>query len=228
MPLHKTLRLSKALLSLLAFSGLFANPAEADEPKPKPENTITIQPGEPVPPPKFERPPRFWIADVTDRSGNPQPLLVMKERGGVFLDKQPTAIVKDALEQSLKAANLLAADAASADLVLRVYLFHFGLASGSALDFFGKVEFSTMVKNPKTGESLEVKAVGTSIANGAIRKKNMQKNVEENIEAALRDATRNFLRGTQLKEAVASLAKGSDVVPVAAPAPAEPPKPQLR
>jgi len=228
MPLHKTLRLSKALLSLLTFSGLFANPAEADEPKPKPENTITIQPGEPVPPPKFERPPRFWIADVTDRSGNPQPLLVMKERGGVFLDKQPTAIVKDALEQSLKAANLLAADAASADLVLRVYLFHFGLASGSALDFFGKVEFSTMVKNPKTGESLEVKAVGTSIANGAIRKKNMQKNVEENIEAALRDATRNFLRGTQLKEAVASLAKASDVVPVAAPAPAEPPKPQLR
>jgi hypothetical protein len=155
-------------------------------------------------------------------------MLVMKERGGVFLDKQPTALVKDALDQSLKAANLLAADAASADIVLRVYLFHFGLASGSVLDFFGKVEFSTMVKNPKTGESLEVKAVGTSIANGAMRKKNMQKNVEENIEAALRDATRNFLRGTQLKDAVATLTKGSDVVPVAAPAPAEPPKPQPR
>jgi len=178
MPLRGTLRLSIALLSLVVFSGLTTHPAQADEPKPKPENTITIQ-LEPVPPPKFERPPRFWIADITDRSGNPQPLLVMKERGGVFLDKQPTAIVKDALEQSLKAANLLAADAASADLVLRVYLFHFGLASGSALDFFGKVEFSTMVKNPKTGESLEVKAVGTSIANGAMRKKNMQKNVEE-------------------------------------------------
>jgi hypothetical protein len=155
-------------------------------------------------------------------------MLVMKERGGVFLDKQPTALVKDALDQSLKAANLLAADAASADIVLRVYLFHFGLASGSVLDFFGKVEFSTMVKNPKTGESLEVKAVGTSIANGAMRKKNMQKNVEEDIEAALRDATRNFLRGTQLKDAVATLAKGSDIVPVAAPAPAEPPKPHPR
>src|SRR5262245_35221276 len=228
MPLRKTLCLSIALLSLLAFFDLIIQPAQADEPKPKPENTISIQPGEPVPLPKFERPPKFWIADITDRSGNPQPLLVMRERGGVFLDKQPTAIVKDALEQSLKAANLLAADAASADLVLRVYLFHFGLASGSALDFFGKVEFSTMVKNPKTGESLEIKAVGTSIANGAIRKKNMQKNVEENIEAALRDATRNFLRGTQLKDAVATLAKGSDVVPVAAPAPAEPSKPQPR
>ena len=226
MPLRGILRLSVALLSLVVFSGLTTHPAQADEPKPKPENTITIQ-AEPVPPAKFERLPKFWIADVTDRSGNPQPLLVMKERGGVFLDKQPTAILKDALEQSLKAANLLAADAASADLVLRVYLFHFGLASGSALDFFGKVEFSTMVKSPKTGESLEVKAVGTSIANGAMRKKNMQKNVEENIEAALRDATRNFLRGTQLKEAVAALAKGSDV-PGVAPAPVEPPKPQPR
>jgi hypothetical protein len=228
MPLRGTLRLSIALLSLVALSGLRVQPAQADEPKPKPENTISIQPGDPVSPQKFEHPPKFWIADITDRSGNPQPLLVMKERGGVFLDKQPTAIVKEALEQSLKAANLLASDAPSADLVLRVYLFHFGLASGSALDFFGKVEFSTMVKNPKTGESLEVKAVGTSIANGAVRKKNMQKNVEENIEAALRDATRNFLRGTQLKEAVATLAKGAELAPVAAPAPVEPPKPQPR
>ncbi len=228
MPLRGTLRLSIALLSLVALCGLTVQPAQADEPKPKPENTITIQPGEPVPPQKFERSPKFWIADITDRSGNPQPLLVMKERGGVFLDKQPTAIIRAALEQSLKAANLLAADAASADLVLRVYLFHFGLASGSMLDFFGKVEFSTMVKNPKTGESLEVKAVGTSIANGAMRKKNLQKNVEENIEAALRDATRNFLRGTQLKEAVATLEKGSDVATVAAPAAVEPPKPQSR
>jgi hypothetical protein len=227
MPLRGTLNLSIAFVSLGAFSGVAIQSAQADEPKPKPENTITILPGEPVAPQKFERSPKFWIVDITDRSGNPQPLLVMKERGGVFLDKQPTAIVKDALEQSLKAANLLAADAASADLVLRVYVFHFGLASGSLLDFFGKVEFSTMVKNPKTGESLEVKAVGTSIANGALRKKNMQKNVEENIEGALHDATRNFLRGTQLKEAVASLSK-SEVVPAAAPIPAEPMKPQPR
>lgn len=61
--------------------------AKADGPKPKPENTISIQLGEPVPPQKFEHPPKFWIADVTDRSGNPQPMMVMKQRGGVFLDK---------------------------------------------------------------------------------------------------------------------------------------------
>jgi hypothetical protein len=190
--------------------------AKADEPKPKPENTISIQPGQAVTPQKFAPAPKFWIADATDRSGNPQPMLVLRERGGVFLDRQPTAIVKDALEQSLKAANLLAADAPSADLVLRIYLFHFGLGSGSAVDFFGKVEFSTMVKNPKTGESQEVKAAGTSIGKPAFRKKTMQKNVQEDIEEALHDATRNFLRGTQLKEAVAALWKGTEAAPGAA------------
>ena len=202
-------RSSRFCLGLLVFAlscaSTFASPS--DEPKPTPENTISIQMGDPVPAQKFDRAPKFWITGVTDRSGNPQPLLVTKLRGGIFLDKQPTAIVKDSLEQSLKAANLLAADEASADLVLRVYVFQFGLASGSIADFFGKVEFSTIVKNPKTGESSEVKAAGTSIANGAVRKKNLQKNVEENIEMALRDATRNFLRGATLREAVAALSK---------------------
>ena len=182
----------------------------SDEPKPTSENTISIQLGDPVPAQKFDHAPKFWISGVTDRSGNPQPLLVTKLRGGIFIDKQPTAIVKDSLEQSLKVANLLAADEASADLVLRVYVFQFGLASGSGFDFFAKVEFSTIVKNPKTGESSEIKAAGTSIANGAVRKKNLQRNVEENIESALRDATRNFLRGAQLKETVAALSKPTD------------------
>jgi len=50
-----------------------------------------------------------------------------------------------------------------------------------------------------------------------MRKKSMQKNVEEDIEEALHDATRNFLRGTQLKEAVEALTKGAGVTPAAAP-----------
>jgi len=217
---------TSAFLRVLLSVGLLgtaAPSATSDEPKPKPENTISVQLGEAVTPQKFAPAPKFWIADVTDRSGNPQPMLVMRERGGLFLDRQPTAIVKDALEQSLKAANLLAADAATADLVLRVYLFHFGLGSGSAVDFFGKVEFSTMVKNPKTGESQEVKAAGTSIGKPAFRKKTMQKNVQEDIEEALHDATRNFLRGTQLKEAVAALWKGIEVSPAVASGTATPP-----
>jgi hypothetical protein len=227
MPL-RTLRFSLNVLVLFALSCARDSAVAADEPKPTPGNTISIELGEPVPVQKFERAPKFWISNVTDRSGNPQPLLVLKPRGGIFLDKQPTAIVKDALEQSLRAANLLAADEASADLVLRVYLFHFGLASGSGLDFFGKVEFSTMVKNPKSGESTEVKATGTSIANGAVRKKNLQKNVEDNIENALRDATRNFLRGAQLKEAVVAWSRASDAQPAAVPASADAAKPPSR
>jgi hypothetical protein len=184
--------------------------AAGDEPKPKPENTISVHLAEPVPPQKFEHAPKFWIGDMADRSGNPQPMLVLKSRGGIFLDRQPTAIVREALEESLKSGNLLAADSNSADLVIRVYLFHFGLAETSGLDFFGKVEFSTIVKNPKTGETAEVKAMGTSIAKGAARKKNVQKNVQEDIEEALKDATRNFLRGQQLKEAVTLLSKDGD------------------
>jgi hypothetical protein len=207
-----TTRSSRLCLGFLVLALCCASTSASasDEPKPTSENTISIQLGDPVPAQKFDHTPKFWISGVTDRSGNPQPLLVTKLRGGIFIDKQPTAIVKDSLEQSLKVANLLAADEASADLVLRVYVFQFGLASGSGFDFFGKVEFSTIVKNPKTGESSEIKAAGTSIANGAVRKKNLQRNVEENIETALRDATRNFLRGTQLKETVASLSKPRD------------------
>ena len=213
-------------LALLACGCLPAFGRNAtDEPKPTPENTISIRLEEPVPPQKFEHSPKFWIAGVTDRSGNPQPMLVLKERGGMFLDKQPTEIVRETLSLSLKSANLLAPDADSADLVLRIYLFHFGLAEGSGLYFFGKVEFSTMVKNPKTSESQEVKASGTSIARGAVRKKNIQKNVEEDIREALKDAVRNFLRGTQLKEAVGTLFKAGEAAPAVTPSAAEPAKP---
>lgn len=179
----------------------------ADEPKPTPENTIHVQLAAPVPAQKFAKAPKFFISEVIDRSGNPQPLLVLKERGGVFLDKQPTQIAREAIEQSLKAADLLAVDGPSADLVLQIYVFHFGLAQGSGLDFFGKVEFSVMVKNLKTEESQQIQATGTSIAKAAVRKKNIQKNVEADIEGALEDAVRNFVRGTQLREAVTALLK---------------------
>ena len=202
---------------LLAALTLAAGSAQADEPKPTAENTIHIQLAAPVPPQKFAKAPKLFISDVIDRSGNAQPLLVLKDRGGVFLDRQPTQITKEAIEESLKSANLLAADAGSADLVLQVYVFHFGLAQGSGLDFFGKVEFSVMVKNLKTEESQQIEAKGTSIANGAVRKKNIQKNVQANIEGALEDVVRNLVRGTQLKEAVAALMKDSGTAPAASP-----------
>lgn len=193
--------------------------ASAEDPKPKPENTIVVQIGDPVPVQKLANSPKFWISDVIDRSANPQPELVRKARGGIFLDRQPTVIVREALEQSLKAANLLAADANSADLVVKIYVFQFGLAQGSQFDFFGKVEFAATVKNPKTGESVEVKAAGTSIAKPAMRKKTIEKNVQEDIEESLRDVLRNFLRGQQLKDAVDNLTKNTTTAPSAVPNP---------
>jgi hypothetical protein len=206
-------------LLLAMFLLLFHASAAGQDPKPKPENTISVRLGDPVPAQKFANPPKFWISDVIDRSGNPQPMLVLKQRGGIFLDRQPTVIVRETLEESLKAANLLATDADSADLVLKVYLFQFGLAQGSQLDFFGKVEFTVMVKNLKSGESLEVKAAGTSIAKTATLKKNIQKNVQDDVEESLRDAVRNFLRGQQLKDAVGALRKSMDIAPAATPNP---------
>jgi hypothetical protein len=97
---------------------------------------------------------------------------------------------------------MLAADRDSADLVLTVYLFHFGLATGSGFDFFGKVEFAVMLKNPKTGRSEQITALGTSIASGAMRKKNVQKNVQEDIDHAFEGALQNLLRGGKLRDAV--------------------------
>jgi hypothetical protein len=206
-------------LFLATFFLLFRASAAGQDPKPKPENTISVHLGDPVPAQKFANPPKFWISEVIDRSGNPQPMLVLKERGGIFLDRQPTVIVREALEESLRAANLLATDANSADLVLKIYVFQFGLAQGSQLDFFGKVEFTVMVKNPKSRESQEVKAAGTSIAKGAVLKKNIQKNVQDDVEESLRDAVRNFLRGQQLKDAAGALRKSMDAAPAATPNP---------
>jgi hypothetical protein len=85
------------------------------------------------------------------------------------------------------------------------YLFNFGLSDSSGLDFFGKVEFAVTLKNPKTAKSQQITASGTSIAGGAVRKKNIQKNVQEDIERAFADALRNLLRGVKLRDAVAAL-----------------------
>lgn len=186
-------------------SWVAASARAADEPKPKPENTITVQVAEPVKPQTFPRPLNFFVADVIDRSGNPQPMLVYKPRGGVFLDREPVAIVRQTLEESLKAAGLLAPHRESADYLLSVYVFHFGLASGSGAEFFGKVDLNVVVKNPKTGKSQQVTALGTAIQGRAMLKKNILKNVHENVEGALYDALRNFLRGTKLRDAIATL-----------------------
>jgi hypothetical protein len=180
-----------------------ASYAWANDPKPTPENTIHITLGAPVTPQKFSRPVKFFVGDVIDRAGNAQPMLVTEARGGIFVDRLPADIVREALASSLQAADMLAPDAASADLILNVYLFHFGLAP-SLGDFFGKIELAVAVKDPKTGKSQQISATGTSISHIAVRKKNEMKDLEADFNGALSDAIRNLLRGQALHDAVAS------------------------
>jgi hypothetical protein len=194
-----------AKIGILVVCAAGAAVAYADDPKPTPDNTIHVGLTEAVKPQTFARPLKFFLGEVIDRSGNPQPMMVYKPRKGIFLDETPAEITKDGLAKCLKAADMLAADRDSADFVLTIYLFKFGLSDSSGMDFFGKVEFAVMVKNPKTGKSQQVAATGTSIAGIAVRKKNLQKNVQEDVSNAFGDAVRNLLRGEKLREAVAAL-----------------------
>lgn len=203
------IRIVGALCLLLGFP-----PARlmADEPKQTSENTIHLKLAEPVKPQTFAPPPKFFVRDAIDRSGDPQPMLVFRGRGGAFLDREPKEVVRTALEESLKTAGCLAADEASADYLLTVYVFHFGLAEGSGMEFYSKVELNIVVKNPRTGRSQEVTALGTSIEKMAFRKKNIMMRVQSNLEEALGNALRNFLRGAKLRDAIQGLAAPSTPV----------------
>lgn len=200
-----------AFLFALAFLLVPRSTGAAEDPKPTPDNTIHVALANLVAPQKFSRPIKFFVGDVVDRAGNPQPMLITAGRGGIFVDRLPADIVREALESSLKSADLLAADAPSADLILNVYLFHFGLAPSMG-DFFGKIELAVTVKNPKSGKSQQISANGTSISHIAVLKKNEMKNLQSDFNNALGDAIRNLLRGQALHDAVVSA--------TAAPAPA--------
>src|SRR5207237_1025297 len=102
-----------ALLALSAETTV----AFADEPKPTPDNTIHVELTEPVKPQAFARPLKFSLTDVTDRSGNAQPMLVYKPRNGIFLDRTPVEITREAFSNCLKSADMLAPDRESADFL---------------------------------------------------------------------------------------------------------------
>lgn len=194
------------LLALIAMIVVFGVVATfADEPKPKPENTLSLT-VEAVKPQTFPRPVKFFIDKVVDRSGNPQPMMMLKERGGVFIDREPVAVVREALEKSLKAADLLASDKDTANFVLDVYVFHFGLGESSGFELFGKVDLNVVVKDRIAGKSETVTAMGTAIEDRAVRKKNIMKNMQADLEGAVQDALRNFLRGAKLRGVVMAAA----------------------
>ncbi len=187
---------------------LFLNPLILQgktEPKQTPENTISLKLPEPVKPQTFPRPIKFLVVNVIDRTGDPRPMLVSEGRGGIFFDRDRTAVVRQALEDSLRAAGMLAPDEASADFLLTVYLFQFGLAEGSGFEIFTKLDMNVVVKSRATGKSQEVPALGTSIEQAALRKKNIMKRAQASLEECLTTALRNFLRGVKLREAIESL-----------------------
>lgn len=205
MPMVKTqLRFYAALLCFLS---AFASTVQgSDTPKQTTANTVSIH-VEPVKPQTFPQKTTFFINRIVDRSGNPQPLLAYTPRGGVFFDREPSEIVRQALEDSFKSAGILSQDAASADLTMDVYLFEFGLAKGSGFEFFAKVELNVVLRNNSGAKSQPVTALGTSIQGRAILKSNIQKNVTTNVEEALRESIRSLLRGVKFRDAVLALEK---------------------
>lgn len=193
------MRVAKSLL--MVFLVLGSVYVWSDEPKQNPENTIHVDLPEPVKPQEFPRRVTFFIDKVIDRSGAPQPHLLAKGRGGIFIDQEPTDVVRSALEASLKTGNALAPSKHAADYILDIYLFHFGLAEGSGLELYGRVELNIVMKS-RAGKSQQVTALGTSLGAPAARKKNIQKNLKASLEQAIQGAVRNFLRGTQLRDVV--------------------------
>jgi hypothetical protein len=189
------------VLCTLVLFGFYAQFLAAGEPKPTAKNTIILTKGEPVKPQSFSRPLKFFIDKAIDRSGNPKPMMIVESGGGVFIDREPAVIVREAIEDSLQAAEVRATDAASADYILEIYVFHFGLADSSGFETFGKVDLGIIVKDPKAGKSQNVAAMGTSIGKRGDNKKRLQALIEQ----ALQDAVRNFLRGIKLKDTIASL-----------------------
>ncbi len=143
------MRVAPVQWCVLALCAVSTVQARAEDPKPTPVNTITVQLAEPVKPQTFSRPLKFFLVDVVDRSGNAQPMLVFKPRGGIFLDRTPAEITRAGLETCLKSANMLASDRNSADFLLTVYLFNFGLSDSSGMDFFGKVELPSERKTSR-------------------------------------------------------------------------------
>jgi hypothetical protein len=179
----------------------------AGEPNPTPKNTITLKKCEPVKPLAFERPLKFFVDKSLDRSGAPRPMMVWERKGGLFLDREPAIIVREAVEDSLQAADMRATDATTADYILDVYVFHFGLAESSGLESFGKVDLGFILKNLKSGKSQNLAAMGTAIGKRGSNKEKMKATLEE----ALQDALRNFFRGTKLRDAISSFESTAQV-----------------
>lgn len=173
------------------------------EPQQSAKNTLTLRIPEPTETLSFQKPFKFHIPQVTDRTGNIPPNLVLRRDDGIFLTPEPRAIVFQRVESSLRTAGLLAANAASADYNLTVQIIQFGHVPGIGREYFFKVELIALVENNLTRETKTFNAMGTSVAWG-------KKNIQVNMENALIKALRGFLHGAQFRDAVGELEQSAD------------------
>jgi len=202
---------------------LLAPPVLAGDPQdelgtPYPPNIriLKIPPLNPITVPAFGNAPKFWLADVNDRSGNPRPLVVtvwdvydsdnhQDVLHGIYLEKQPAAIVQGAFDQVLRQSGLEAAEASAADLVLHIYLFRFGIAGQSGGDRLVEIKFVAVLENPKTHETREIHALGTAVAEHSIDEVRFARQLANGFASAVQQALQNFFWGEQLQQAISGL-----------------------
>lgn len=173
------------------------------EPQQTPKNTLTLRIPEPTETLSFQKPLKFHIPPVTDRTGNIPPNLVLRRDDGIFLTPEPREIVFQRVQSSLRTAGLLAANPASADYNLTVQIIQFGHVPGIGREYFFKVELLALLENTLTRESRTFNALGTSVAWG-------KKNIQVNMENALIKALRSFLHGAQFRDAVGELEQSAE------------------
>ncbi len=202
------------LLAPLALAG--APQDELGTPYPPNIQTLKIPALNPIKVPVFASAPKFWLADVNDRSGNPRPLLVTAwdvydadnrkdVLHGIYLEKRPVAIVQGAFDQALRQSGLEAAEASAADLTLHIYLLRFGITGRSGPDRLVEIELVAVLENPKTGETREIHALGTAVADHSIDEVRFARQLANAFASAVQQALQNFFWGQQLQQAISGL-----------------------
>ncbi len=198
---------------------------ELGTPYPPNIRTIEIPPLKPLTVPAFGSAPKFWLADVNDRSGNPRPLLATAwdvydtdskkdVLHGIYLKEHPATIVRHAFDQVLRQSGLEAAEASAADLTLHIYLLRFGVAGRSGPDRLVEIKFVAVLENPKTRETREIHALGTAIADHSVDEAWFAHLLANAFASAVQQALQNFFWGQQLQQAIPDLTS-------AAPAPSD-------
>ncbi len=207
-----------AILACLLTPPALAGAPQDEFGTPYPPNirTLEIPPLNPLTVPAFGSAPKFWLADVNDRSGNPRPLVVTvwdvydpdnkkDVLHGIYLEEHPAAIVRGAFDRVLRQSGLEAAEVSAADLTLHIYLLRFGMAGRSGPDRLVEIKFVAVLENPKTHETREIHALGTAVADHSIDEVRFARLLASAFASAVQQALQNFFWSQQLQQAISDL-----------------------